>query len=348
MMTQIHHRAHNCANVHKLESFSTKKCFGLRRVRRWVCWAAATALCLMAVRHGAGAPKAPTLSVFTAILPQAFFVERVGGDRVRVQTLVLPGQSPHTYNPTPRQIADLLQARLYFQIGFPFEDAILKKIDGAAPRLRVVDTRKGVPMRRMEEHEMDAHTHGASPAKSEPHAEHDHAHHAGEPDPHIWLNPQFAKIQAQTIRDALIEADPEARAAYETNYAALASELDEIDSRLRRVLAPLKGRELLVYHPAYSYFADAYGLKQTPVEISGKEPSPRQLAALIARAKAQNARVIFVQPQFSQKSARAVADAIGGVVIPLDPLAKDYTANLQAMADAIGKAFKEQSVGTGD
>jgi zinc transport system substrate-binding protein len=116
-------------------------------------------------------------------------------------------------------------------------------------------------------------------------------------------------------------------------------DLDRLDARLRESLAPLKGRDFFVYHPAFGYFADAYGLRQIPVEIEGKEPTARQLARLIDRARAEGVRVIFVQPQFSAKSAQAIATAIGGSVIPLDDLAKDYLANLAAMAEKVRGAL---------
>ena len=105
----------------------------------------------------------------------------------------------------------------------------------------------------------------------------------------------------------------------------------------------MKGRDLFVFHPAYGYFARQYGLTQVAVETGGRQPSARHLAELIDRARARDVRVIFVQPQFARHSARAVADAIGGAVVPLDPLAEDYLGNLEQMASTVESALQRQA-----
>lgn len=278
------------------------------------------------------------LTVAVSILPQAHFVERVGGDRVRVVVLVGPGQSPHAYEPTPKQVADLAGARAYFTIGVEFERGLLPRLRSSFPQLRVVDTRAGVPLRTMT---------GAEAAAECDHG-HDHGHHdhQGTPDPHIWLSPRLVKIQAQTICDALVDLDPSGVETYRRNLAAFQADLDRLHDRLEAALAGLKGREVFVFHPAFGYFLDEFGLKQVPVEIEGKEPTARRLAAVIERAKAAGTRVIFVQPQFSRKSAAAVAEAIGGVVVPLDPLARDFTANLEDMAAKIQAKFASPPAAT--
>ena len=272
------------------------------------------------------------LKVAVSILPQAYFVERVGGEHVKIEVLVGPGQSPHTYEPSPKQIAGLADARVYFRTGVDFENALLPRIEQMFKNLKVVDTRTGVPLRKFtaaEDHaEDDEHDERAG---------HDHGHHeaAGAPDPHVWLSPPLVKIQAQAICDALVELDPPHAEQYRNNLAAFHADLDRLHARIAEVLAPLKGREVFVFHPAFGYFTDAYGLKQVPVEIEGKEPTARQLANLIDRAKAARVKVIFVQPQFSAKSANAVAEAIGGVVVPMDDLPRDYLKCMEEMAEKI-------------
>jgi len=268
---------------------------------------------------------APRLNVFVSLLPQAVGVERVGGDRVKVGVLVGPGQSPHTFEPTPKQMTDLARARLFFTIGWPFEERLRAKVTAINPNITVIDTREGVPLRSMTAAEAD-------PDEA--------AHPAGRADPHIWLSPRLVKIQAATIARALASADAAHAADYEKNLRAFQADLDRADAAIAKALAPLAGKELFVYHPAFGYFADAYGLKQVPVEVEGKEPSAKHLGAFIERARAAGVKVIFVQPQFSAKSAEAVARAIGGVVQPMDPLAKDYLANLETMAEKIRRALE--------
>jgi zinc transport system substrate-binding protein len=262
--------------------------------------------------------RSEMLHVAVSILPEAYFVERVGGDLVDVQVLVGPGQSPHTYDATPRQLEELSRAKVYFRIGVEFEDALLPRIEDMFQSLKVVDLREGIPLRTMSGDEAGAES-----------------EHAGRPDPHVWLSPVLVKKQAQTICDALLVLDPPHADRYRANLTAFQQDLERVHARVAAALAPLKGREVFVFHPAFGYFTDAYGLKQVPVEIEGKEPTARQLAALIARAKADGVKVIFVQPQFPVRAAEAVAQAIGGAVVPMDDLARDYLKNLQDMADKI-------------
>jgi zinc transport system substrate-binding protein len=287
------------------------------------------AAALLAAAHAAGqtAEYVRTLKVAVSILPQAYFVERVGGTHVDVQVLVGPGLSPHTFEPTPKQLAALADARAYFRVGVDFEEALVPRLTGLFPKLRIVDTRAGVPLRRF----------AAQEAACE-HAGHDHGEAPGRPDPHIWLNPLLVKTQAQTICDTLCTLDAARADEYRSNLAAFQADLDRVHAQLAAALAPLKGREVFVFHPAFGYFTDAYGLRQTPVEIEGKEPTARQLQTLIARARAADVKVIFVQPQFSKKAAQTVAEAIGGVVAPLDDLARDYLANLTDIAAKIEAA----------
>jgi len=278
----------------------------------------------------APSPAAEKVQVFVSILPQVYFVERIGGAYVAASALVGPGQSPHTFEPTPMQMAKLAEARLYLAIGWPFEEQLIAKVKAAGPDLRVVDTRQGIALRRMTPAEaMADEDHDAAAATGAP----------GEPDPHFWLNPRLAKIMAGTIARTLAEIAPTHAAEFQKNLEGLDADLDRLDAALARALAPLKGKDFFVYHPAFGYFADAYGLRQVPVEIEGKEPTARQIAAVVARAKAEGVRVIFVQPQFSAKSAEAIARTIGGAVVPMDDLARDYFANLNDMAEKVRKAI---------
>jgi len=261
------------------------------------------------------------LSVFVSIPPQAYSVARVGGERVTVGVLVRPGQSPATYEPTPTQMVALTEADVFFRIGVPFENGLMARLEASTPDLNVVDTRRGIDLR-----PMDADGHGD-------------AHEAAK-DPHIWLAPQLVIVQARTVCDELRRLDAAGAGEYEANLQALVADLEALDREIAETLAPLRGGEILVFHPSYGYFADAYGLKQVAVEVEGKEPSPRQLQAIISRARDRNVRVIFVQPEFATTSADAIAREIGATVVPLDPLARDYMANLRDMARRIRESLR--------
>lgn len=272
------------------------------------------------------------MTVFVSILPQSYFLERIGGDRVRVEVLVGEGQSPHAYEPTPKQMARLSEARALFLIGVGFERGLTKKIGRSHRNLLLVETQKGVPTRTLagHDHGEDGHSHGHRRA----------GRGAATHDPHIWMSPRLAKIVARNIHDALCRLDPAHSQQYALNLKAFQDDLDRVDARIARSLAPLQGRKMYVFHPAFGYFADAYGLIQVPIEIEGKEPGARQLADLIDRARADGVRVIFVQPQFSSKSAAVVATSIGGAVVPINPLSREYLANLETIASAVEQGLR--------
>jgi len=292
----------------------------LRRVRLRSLWivvlaALSAGALLTSGCTRAGLPAAAgRVRVFVSIPPLQDFVERIGGARVEVEALVKPGQDPHTYEPTPQQVAGLARSRLFLLAGFPYEKALLPRLESTMPQLTVVDTRQGIAL--LPESDADQNM-----------------------DPHVWMSPKLARRQAENIRDALIRADPGGEADYREGFRRLAAELDGLHAELTRALAPLAGRELLVYHPAFGYFAAEYGLKQVAVETGGRQPSARELARLIDLARERHIRVIFVQPQFSQAGARAVAEAIGGAVVSLDDLPRDYLANLRDMSRKVQEAL---------
>ncbi len=298
-----------------------------------------------------GASPTDKLKVAVTIEPQAYFVEQIGGELVDVLVLVGPGQSPHSYEPTPRQMTALAECSVYLRIGVDFERGFVPRLQRALPKLKIVDTRRGVPMRELEAGHSHANHEHADGHKHE--HEHGHEQHAEgktqdgvddgvAKDPHIWLSPKLVKIQARTMCDALVELDPQHADDYRKRLARFEAELDKLHDEIAEVLKPLKGRDVFVFHPAYGYFLDEFGLKQVPVEIEGKSPTPRELAKLIEQAREQRVQVVFVQPQFSPRSAETLAQAISGVVVSLDPLARDYTTNLRSMAAAIRKGLDRQ------
>lgn len=299
---------------------------------------------ILAFCAGAGPISAnDRIPVFVSIVPQKYFVQQIGKDRVHVQVMVEPGASPATYEPKPKQMVDLSKTRIYFAVGVPFETAWLEKIAAANPKIKVVHTDHGI-----EKLPMAAHRHDKKPGTSheDRHPKHDERDpqkgrhkHAGL-DPHVWLSPPLVKIQARTILAALQEIDPGHQRLYEGNFREFAAKIDRLDADLKAMFAGKQGLQFMVFHPAWGYFAHAYGLQQVPVEIEGKDPKPAQLKKLIEHARAHGVRVVFVQPQFPTKSAELVAREIGGQVAFADPLAEDWTANLREVADKFTAALK--------
>lgn len=277
----------------------------------------ALVIALWLVPAGAASASAP-LAVFVSILPQKYFVERVGGAQVAVSVMVGPGRSPETYSPTPQQMTALSDARLYFSIGVPFEDRWMKRILAANPDLRQVQMQRGIALLPL-----------VGPGGA-----------LGGADPHVWTSPPQVKIMAATIRDALSEADPAHRGEFDSHYSAFIAGLGVLDREIRETLAPARGKPFMVFHPAWGYFAKDYGLRQIPIEAEGKEPGAKSLARVIDLGKREGVKVIFVQTQFSRRTAQTVAAAIGARVVAVDPLAGNYPQNLLRVAREFAAALK--------
>jgi len=272
------------------------------------------------------------ISVTVSIQPQGYFAQRIGRDLVDVTVMVPSGASPHSYEPKPQQMVALTQSRIYFAMGVGFEDVWLDKLSAANPDMLVVHTDSGIQKRFMASH---AHFGETSDEEHHAHSESTGPRHGGS-DPHIWLSPPLVMLQARNMLTGLLQVDPQHREAYEANYRDFIMELLDLDNQIRGIFWQKgMGLKFMVFHPAWGYFADAYGLQQVPVEIEGKEPKARDLRQLIESARQTGIKVLFVQPQFSSRSAQTIADAIGGRIVSADPLAADWHKNLLQVARAI-------------
>ena len=289
-----------------------------------------------------GLVSGASLKATVSILPQAYLLDRIGGDAVDVEVLVPPGQSPATYTVSARQMARISTSVVFFRVGVPFENALLPKLRDMMPDLRIVDTRQGIVLRSMSHVHEHEHEHEHAP-QDEPDGVKPGDH--GGKDPHSWLDPRNAAVQAETMCNTLCRLAPDHADGFRRNLSALRAELTDLHERIEAQLRPVRGKTFMVFHPAFGYFADAYGLRQVPIETEGKSPSARQLARVIAQARGDDVQVIFVQPQFSRKAAEVIAKAINGTVVPIDALARDYVANLERMASAIAEGLNSR---TGD
>jgi zinc transport system substrate-binding protein len=290
--------------------------------------------CLIISLHATGVQEETppdTISIYVSILPQVYFVEKIGGERVKVRELVPAGREPHVFEPGPKQMTELSKTDMYFTIGLPFEKILLPKIRTSFTNLQIVHTEKGITYRQMK-HDHVSH---------DDDTDHEDEAETGSVDPHIWLGISEVKIQLKNILSALIAFDPHGKAYYESNYALFIQEIDLLYARLKKTLEPLKEKRFFVYHPAFGYFADEFGLEQFPIEIEGKEPGARQLTRIIDMVKKEKVKVIFVQQQFSRRNATIIAEHTGCVVIPIDPLKKEWLENMEEIAAKLEKGLKD-------
>jgi zinc transport system substrate-binding protein len=270
--------------------------------------------------------SARPLRVFVSILPQKYFAEKIGGDLVDVAVMVEPGANPQTYEPKPKQMLALAKTSIYLAIGVPFETTWLAKIAATNPNMLVVHTDAGIKkipmMAHHRESELEEDRHGIQ-------------------DPHVWLSPPLVIIIAENMLQAFIKVDPAHRLIYEKNHNSFVKELVVLDAEIRATFRG-KGKavEFMVFHPAWGYFAQAYGLEQVPIELEGKQPKAAELQRLIQYAKQRGIKVIFAQPQFSRQAAQAITESIGGQIVLADPLAADWDRNLRQVASKFKAALK--------
>jgi zinc transport system substrate-binding protein len=265
------------------------------------------------------------IPVTVSIEPQKYFVERIGGDRVKVNVMVETGVDPHTYEPKPDQMRSLASSKAYFSMGGGLEQAWLPRLSGANAQLNIVDTSQGIE-------KIPSLEHG-----------HDHDHHSGEGenlDPHIWLSPSRVKQQAENIYQSLVKIDPKNQVEYQANLDQFIKEIDSLDQEIRQQLTPLKNRTFMVFHPEWGYFAKDYNLNMIAIEVEGNEPSAAELGDIIKKAKANKIKVIFIQPEFSPQTAQAIAQEIGAKVLPISALNSDWLNNLRQVSQTLATELK--------
>ncbi|MDR1605390.1 MAG: zinc ABC transporter substrate-binding protein [Gracilibacteraceae bacterium] len=257
------------------------------------------------------------LSVYASFYPMYDFARKIGGDKAEVVCLTPAGTEPHDWEPAAADIVGLEKAALFVYNGAGMEhwvDDVLAALSNK--ELVAVEASAGVPLLEGGEEEED---------EEEGHEE------EGGFDPHVWLNPLYAKIEMANIRDAFVRVDPANSAYYEDNYAQYAAALDELDGEFRSALADPPRREIIVAHQAFGYLCAAYGLVQEPIEglAADSEPEPARMAEIIAFAEEHAVSVIFFEELVSPKVAETIAAAVGArteVLSPLEGLSDEQTA----------------------
>ncbi|NEW61222.1 zinc ABC transporter solute-binding protein [Sulfurovum sp. bin170] len=265
-------------------------------------------------------PAFAKLRVVVSIQPQLEFVSKIGGEKIETSLMVLPGNSPHTYEPKPSQMRDIAKADLYLAIDVEFEKVWLSKFKNQNRELIVKNIAKDINRTAMQSHH-----------------HHEHKEEIAL-DPHIWVDPINVKQIARNIFEALSTIDADNSKYYKNNLDSYLKELDLLDREIRTILEKSpKETTFMVFHPAWGYFASRYNLKQLAIEVEGKTPKPKQLISIIKEAKKENIKAIFTQPEFSDQVARTIANSLDIEVIKTSPLAKNWGENLKNLAVAIAK-----------
>ena len=275
--------------------------------------------------------------IAVSIPPQAWFVSQISGDKADALILVPPGQNPHNYEPTPRQIQSLSKASAWILSGSEFEITLRPKIEKLFSNLMIVDGTEGVKFRLMEDHDCDDHHHNHD-SPSAP----DSRLPTTNIDRHTWLGRGPAKILALHVTNALSRIDSGNDAFYRERYDNLIINIDSVFDEIVISLVPLNGKSVFVYHPSFGYFLDEFGIHQEAVETGGKEPAPRELNSLITKIIEEKPAAIFVQAQFPVNAAKTLADAAGAQVVELDPLAQDWLENIKSMGLVLYKIIPEK------
>ena len=257
----------------------------------------------------------PILTV--TLEPLRYFTEAIAGDNYEVVSMVPKGSSPESYDPTPQQLVNLSKSQAYFRIGYiGFEQAWMKKLEATCPDMKIYNTSKGIDLIRDK-----GHWHG------------DHFHEGGV-EPHVWNSTQNALIIADNIYQALCELDSTHQEDYRKRLDVLKQTIRQTDANVRTLIENADST-FLIYHPALSYFARDYGLKQVSIEEGGKEPSPAQLKALIETCRNENVHTIFVQQEFDQRNAQLIANELGVNIVSINPLSYDWVKEMIRIAEAL-------------
>lgn len=262
---------------------------------------------LFFINNTAHAVSAP-LETFVSILPQQYLVKSIGGEHVNVTVMVKPGQSPATFEPSPKAMSRYSTADIYFTIGMPFEKVWIHRVASLNQSILVVNTQdKNKTSKKF--------------------------------DPHTWLSPLLIMNQANIIKNELIRLSPQHKAYFMAHFQQLEANISALHDELLALFQNNNKHSFITFHPAFSYFARAYGLTQIAIEVDGKEPSAKQIAYILQQIKDKNVHYILVEKQFNKVIAKTIADSVDAQLLQIDPLALDYLTNMRDIGKKINKAL---------
>ncbi|MCN4144431.1 MAG: zinc ABC transporter substrate-binding protein [Thiohalomonas sp.] len=261
------------------------------------------------------------IEAFVSILPQQYLLETIGGDRVNVHVMVKPGQSPATFEPSPKVMSVYSKSDVYFTIGMPFEQVWIRRVASLNDNISIVKTQPT-------ENDLSGHdNHLLLPGQ----------HHSF--DPHTWLSPVLLIEQAKIIVAELSRMSVQNKNYFFNNYKELSDKVNVLHNDLLLLFKDNNKSNFVTFHPAFSYFARQYGLTQIAIEMDGKEPSAKQISQVINRIKDKKVKYILIEKQFNQVIPQTIARSVDAQLLIIDPLALDYLTNMKDIAEKINKAL---------
>ncbi len=289
--------------------------------------------CSMTEPHKENSTK---IKVLVTVLPEAGYVQAVGGERVEVFVAVPPGADPHTFEPSARDVVDFFDTDIYMTIGrglLPLEDNLVSRLSSMNPRMKVVETAPGITLLLSEdEHEEGNHADNQVPgAGAEAHS------HEG-PDPHTWVSLKNAPVMVNHMYDALVSVDPANEPYYHANRDKYLTNITLVDNEIMEVLNKTPGKKFIASHASWGYFARDYGLTQVVIGQPGKEATSKDIESLIRAAHGEGITIIIAEPEYSRRAADMIANSINGSVVMADPLAPEMPGELQKLAKVLSRA----------
>jgi zinc transport system substrate-binding protein len=266
------------------------------------------------------------IQVISSFYPLYEFAQHVGKERVDVQLLVPTGVEPHDWEPTIQDVQKMQKSDIIIINGFGFENWVPNFVETNYLGT-IVDTSNGITMKdfvtfpdHIDEDDHKEDDHKEDDHKEDDHKEDDHSHTSG--DPHIWLNPNFAKIQVQNIADAFSVFDSSNQQFYQNNAENYISKLEKLDTKIRNDLSECN-QDFITFHNAFSYFASEYDLHPHTIISSNDshaEPTAKTLEKIIYTARELNIKIIFAEDTSDQRISKVIANEIGGKILILSPI----------------------------
>lgn len=256
------------------------------------------------------------IGVVVSIGPEVEWVKAVGGDKVDVTSMVPSTADPHTFEPLPNQLSQVSKAKMYVEVGssIEFENNYMDKIRSANPDMLVVNASQGIQL---------------IPNTAE--------NESNTMDPHVWTDPKNAKIMVNNIYQGLVQVDPADKDYFQKNRDQYLQQLDELDKNTTELLKG-KQKPILIYHPAFGYYAKDYNLTMIGAMINDEEPSPQRIAMMVDTAKQNNITIVYSEPQYDPKFMQSIASQIGGQVLMVSDLDEHYLENMKNVAIAFSKS----------